>query len=365
MNRGSRQALAFFLPELHNWNLQPLGNGNVNDSWLVVTDTGEKFVLQRLNSAVFPEPGQVQANLQLISRHLKQQSGNPLLPKNKLVAADFRFLQLLSNPEGEYSYIDQQGDYWRLLSYIDNSRTLTSVSTPVQAQKVGAALGLFHQLIAGLEPASLVDHLPGFHITPAYLKQYDAVLPGSNSQANDCRDCIEIHRQDVGILEQARQQGTVQQQVIHGDPKIANFLFSRNGCEVVSLIDLDTVKPGLLLHDLGDCFRSCCNPLGEEVDSTDAVVFEPALFAAMLQGYCSTAGELLMAADKRLLVDSARLISFELGLRFYTDYLQGNPYFKVQYPDHNLFRARIQFALVRSIENQYTELKRIQDVQFS
>ena len=347
MSPESRQAAAFFLPRISSYRLEPLGNGNVNDTWLLQTETAEKYVLQRLNSAVFPDPGLVQDNLQLLCQHLTSKRPDPL----------FTVLQLLSNPDGEYSYIDPQGEYWRLLSYIDNSETRNTVCRPAQAYSIGAGLGLFHQLIADLEPELLADPLPGFHITPRYLAQYDALLPDCDNQTGDCRDFIDQRRQLVLLLEDARQQGTVSQQVIHGDPKVANFLFSADGSQVISLIDLDTVKPGLLLHDLGDGFRSCCNPLGEEVRSPDDVVFEPTLFAAMLDGYCSTAADLLTDGDRQLLIDSIRLVSFELGLRFYTDHLQGDPYFKVQYPDHNLFRARIQFALVRSIENQYTALK--------
>jgi Ser/Thr protein kinase RdoA (MazF antagonist) len=350
----SRQAAAFFLPG-PSCSLEPLGNGNVNDTWLLQTEAGKKFVLQRLNPAVFSDPGLVQSNLQLVCQHLAE----------KRPAPPFTFLQLLSSPDGAFSYIDPSGGCWRLLSYIDNSQTLNSVCRPEQAYSVGAGLGRFHQLIADLEPASLADPLPGFHITPCYLEQYMALLPGCENQQPDCRGFIEQRQQLVFILEKARKQGIVSQQVIHGDPKIANFLFAANSSKVISLIDLDTVKPGLLLHDLGDGFRSCCNPLGEEVMAAEDVVFEPALFAAMLAGYCSTAASLLKDGDRQLLIDSIQLISFELGLRFYTDHLQGNPYFKVQYPNHNLFRARIQFALVRSIENQYTVLKEIQTLQFS
>ena len=329
--------------------LELLGDGNVNDTWLVVAAPGDKYVLQRLNPAVFPDPGLVQDNLYKVTRHLQTRLNH--------ADTDFKVLRIICNPDGTSSYIDHDGVWWRLVSYIDNTKTLNTVSTAAQAREIGRALGLFHLLTSSLPPSSLADTLPGFHITPIYLEQYDALLSSTPDRAAaDCRDFINERRQDVSLLEDARKRGTVRQQVIHGDPKVANFLFSRDGSRVVSLVDLDTVKPGLLLHDIGDCLRSCCNRSGEEVKASGDVMFDQDLFAAMLAGYFSHAADLLMPEDKRLIVDSVRLISFELGLRFYSDHLAGNRYFKVDRPEQNLFRARVQFTLVRSIECQYTEL---------
>ncbi|MCI5209291.1 MAG: aminoglycoside phosphotransferase family protein, partial [Candidatus Electrothrix sp. ATG2] len=241
--------------------------------------------------------------------------------------------------------------------HIDHTCSLHSITTPGQAEEIGATLGLFHQLLATLPPESLTDPLPGFHNTPGYLQQYDTVRSAAhNPEAVDCRNFITPRRDDVFLLENARKQGIVRQQIIHADPKVANFLFSPNEKRVVSLIDLDTVKPGLLLHDIGDCLRSCCNPLGEEVDNPEEIVFDPELFSAAAKGYLTQAADLLTHKDRQLLVDSVRLISFELGLRFYSDYLFNNCYFKVHYPEQNLFRARVQFALVRSIEQQHDRL---------
>jgi Ser/Thr protein kinase RdoA (MazF antagonist) len=345
------RAVSFFLPNVEISSLEPLGSGNVNDTWLVVSAAGDKYVLQRLNPKVFPDPGLVLDNLGKVTSHLQAR-----LDKTD---ADFTVLQLVSNPNGVLRYIDQAGALWRLLSYIDDSLSLDLVDTPEQAGEIGKALGLFHCLIASLPHSSLDDPLPGFHITPLYLKQYDDLLPAATNAASDCRDFINERRQDVSLLEDAHSQRAICQQVIHGDPKVANFLFSRDGNRVISLIDLDTVKPGQLLHDIGDCLRSCCNRQGEEVATAGDIVFDKELFAAMLTGYFSHAIDLLTDRDRELIVDSVRLISFELGLRFYSDHIDNNRYFKISRPGHNLFRARIQFALVRSIESQYTELMEI------
>ncbi len=344
---ASSEALSFLLPEEKIVSVEPLGNGNVNDTWRVATLTGNKYVLQLLNSNVFPDPGLVQENLSLISRHLRN---HPAKDKG------FLPVQLISNKDGLYSFIHPDG-WWRLLTYIE-SITLNVLSSPNQGRAIGRTLGLFHQFTSTLNPSSLGDPLPGFHVTPLYLAQYDrrkdtAIVAG----ADDCHDFIEDRRDAVSLLEDARADGLLMQRVIHGDPKVANFLFSVDGKEVISLIDLDTVKPGLRLHDLGDCLRSCCNLFGEEgeeVEEPDAVVFDQELFKAVLTGYSEL--ELLTELERQLLVDSVRLISFELGLRFYSDHLGGNRYFKASRPGQNLFRARVQFALVRSIEAQKKEL---------
>lgn len=349
MNAFRHKAFSVFLPDDELASLAPLGSGRVNDTWLAVTAAGGRYVLQRLNPAVFPDPSLVQANLLRVTEHLRAS-----LPE----ADTFKVFTVIRSPTGLSGWTDRSGACWRLLSHLDGCSALEAVENTEQARAIGAALGLFHQLLATLPQPPLADTLPGFHNSPLYLAEYEAQQSVScQPEAADCRDFIQQRREDFFLLEQARQRGEITEQTVHGDPKVGNFLFSSDRTQVISLIDLDTVKPGLLLHDLGDCLRSCCNPLGEEVDSLDEVVFHQAFFTAVLEGYCSRAKRLLKPGDIRLLAASARLISLELGLRFYSDYLAGSRYFKAVCPEQNLFRARAQFALVRSLESQYTELQ--------
>ncbi len=344
MNRHFQDALQFFLPNQDITTFEPLGEGNVNDTWKITVPGQPSFVLQRLNPHVFANPGLVQDNLHILSSHL--------LTKCRLENPDFIPLQLCPAPSGAISYVAPDGAWWRLLNYIDNSRTIATVTTEQQAREIGRCLGLFHQLTASLAPDTIHDPLPGFHCTPCYLEAYDIIIPVSGRhQDEQCRQCINGRRQDVFMLENARKQATISMRVVHGDPKAANFLFAREDSRVISLIDLDTLRPGLLLHDLGDCLRSCCNTAGEEQRAED-VYFDPEIFVALLKGYRPFARNTLCMGDLYLLTDSVRLIAFELGLRFYTDYLAGDVYFKTQYPQHNLYRAQAQFALVQSIERQ-------------
>jgi len=351
---GATRAIAFFLPGQPIRNLTPIGGGNVNDSWQVQLTSGKSFILQRLSPTVFPNPSLVMTNLQLVTNHLHHQlQQHPEL--------SIQVPELLHAPTDATCSVDDRNCHWRMLSFINNSRTLTSLSSPVQAEEIGRILGCFHQLLATLDPADLDNPLPGFHVTPRYLQQYDAVLEKQsrslNKQEQHCSDLIEQSRPRADLLERNRSLLTTS--IIHGDPKAANFLFAQKSDTAISLIDLDTVMPGLLLHDLGDCLRSCCNSAGEELDDPAQVFFDPELFAAILEGYCSQARKLLNEKDRELLIDAAWLICFELGLRFFSDHLAGNHYFKVQRADHNLHRALVQFHLAASVLHQREKLNYI------
>lgn len=345
-------ALAFFLPDANLSHVEPLGQGNINDTWRADLAGGTRWVLQRLHPAVFPDPGAVMANMRIVADHLARRPQEPYV-----------FFRLAVNPQGRDYWLDSSGCCWRLLTHIDCSRTLGSLENPTQAREIGRLLGRFHLLTADLDPATLADPLPDFHITPRCLAQYDAVRAGlqgrareENPQEDFCFELIETLRPTATILEEAR--GGLTLRVIHGDPKAANFLFAADSDRAISLIDFDTVKPGLLLHDLGDCLRSCCNPRGESHADPAGAVFDPDLFEAVMNGYLEQAGPLPTSSDQALLVASAAVISFELGLRFFTDHLAGDRYFKVERPGQNLHRALVQFHLHQSIRAQQGDLER-------
>jgi len=231
------------------------------------------------------------------------------------------------------------------------------------ASEVGYALGIFHNLLSDLPPDRLSDTLRGFHITPGYLQHYEEVLEkcnaGKSPEVNYCLQFVSERNAWAHVLENARAQGKLRLRTIHGDPKVNNILIDIATGQAVSIVDLDTVKPGLVHYDIGDCLRSGCNPLGEETEKWENVHFDADLCRAILQGYLSMAKEFLTRDDFSYIYDSIRLIAFELGLRFFTDYLKGNIYFKVRHPEHNLARALVQFRLTESIESQETAIRSI------
>ncbi|KAF0187760.1 MAG: aminoglycoside [Desulfobulbaceae bacterium] len=331
-----------------------LGQGNINDTWLV-RSPDRSFVLQRLNSQVFPHPHLIMANLSTFSRHL--------LEKGESCGQRWENSRLLSTCSGAPFYTDHQGHTWRAISYIDGTITHQAISTSAQARQVGWALGHFHYLLADLPAEKLHDTLPGFHVLPRYLQSFDQVLGQAATKGGVelrfCLDFVAARRLGADLLERARRQGKITVQVVHGDPKAANILFDAATDLAVSLIDLDTVGPGLLLSDIGDCLRSCCNVQGEEVKDVSAVEFDLGMFRAILAGYFSEAGSLLSAQERQLIFQAVRLIAFELGLRFLSDYLAGNNYFKVSHAEENLHRALVQFHLVQSIERQQGQIEGI------
>jgi hypothetical protein len=352
--------------------VQAFGSGNINDTFLGSLEnvSQPRFVLQRINTQVFRRPKLVMQNMCIFTQHVHDRLQHTPLTRRWEVP------QVLLTHEGCDHWIDDNGSFWRAISFIEGSESFDAMQDVEHAREVGYALGMFHSLISDLPPEKLADTLEGFHITPCYLQQYDQVLadprgvPATGSAAEtspEMKYCLQfVHDRAVwcSVLEHAKAQGKLPLRLMHGDPKVNNVMFDTTTGKAVSVIDLDTVKPGLVHYDIGDCLRSGCNPIGEETEHWETVHFEPDLCQGILQGYVSVAKEFLTQNDYDYLFDAIRLIAFELGLRFFTDHLAGNVYFKVKHPEHNLARALVQFKLTESIESQETAIRSlIQDMR--
>ncbi len=323
----------------------PLGNGLINDTFLVTAEHSQ-FVLQRINDRVFPDPERVMANLRQVVLHW--QSNPP---------ARLRIPALLPTTSAKDFHIDEQRHYWRAWELIEHGESRENISRLGEAEQTGFALGQFHRLFSELSPSALHDTLPGFHVTPHYLQAYRRIDAQSKVRSGldeftYCRRFIEDYQAKADVLERAREQGILRQRIIHGDPKLNNFLFAEGSDRILSLIDLDTVKPGLVHYDIGDCLRSCCR---READNR----FDLAICEAILGAYLEEAGHFFSAADYDYLYPAIELIPFELGLRFFTDYLDGNRYFKVAEPEQNLRRAADQFRLCEDIGRQRAAIEGI------
>ena len=358
---GVHQAASQFQPNGSRPVIRKYGFGNINDTYLVTPDraAGPPFILQRLNTHVFPRPDLIIRNIRTLTTHLTH-----LPPKARSPQQRWEIPRLIGTRDGEDYYLGSDGSFWRALTFIAGATTYQEVQDIEHARQLGWAVGAFHALVADLPAHRLHDTLPGFHITPRYLRQYDEVLAqhGADSTRPDVRFClraVEQRRAWVNVLEEAKAQGTLRLRPTHGDPKINNILIDDHTGQAVSIVDLDTVKPGLALYDIGDCMRSGCNPLGEEPAAVGNVRFETDLCRAILEGYLSVAGNYLSHADHAYIYDSIRLMTFECGLRFWADYLAGNVYFRTTDPERNLRRAVVQFKLTDSIEAQETEIRAI------
>lgn len=345
--------------------IEPLGNGNVNETFLVQVkdqargEGGSRFVLQRLNTHVFPQPQLVMRNLQVLSDHAQRRRHQ----EQRWEEQHWEVPRVIANRRSQEPWVVDAGQFWRMISFVEDAVTVDAIANPEQARQVGRGLGLFHTLISDLPAAQLADTLPGFHITPSYLATYDQALKSTQldlgSQDRWCAAFIEQRRNLAPVLEAAKASGELQLRPIHGDPKVNNVMLCARTGVAVSLVDLDTVKPGLVQYDIGDCLRSACNPLGEETQDPDAIEFDLDLCRAVLEGYLGTARGCLSHPDLDHIFVAARLISFELGLRFFSDYLAGDVYFRTSRPAHNRDRARVQFKLTESIEAQEQEIRKI------
>jgi Ser/Thr protein kinase RdoA (MazF antagonist) len=342
----------------------PLGNGNVNATFLVEAG-GQRYVLQRLNTTVFRQPELVMGNLQALQQHVDQRlqslraAGEPVLAGRR-----WELPQVICSRDGDQPWhCCQSGGFWRTLTFVNDSRSVEVIQHRQQARELGWGLGLFHHLISDLPVERLADTLEGFHITPRYVEAYHRALVNTSAEPCDlsafCLRFIAEREAGASALEEAKARGELPLRPIHGDPKINNMLLDRSTGAAIALIDLDTVKPGLVHTDIGDCLRSCCNRLGEETEDFQAVRFDLDLAAAILDGYLSVAGAFLTPAELHYIPLSTALISFELGLRFFTDHLNGNTYFRADHPRHNLHRAVVQFQLAASIEAQTDQLQQL------
>ncbi len=347
MKRERQRALAAalrYVGKSSEIELSCLGEGNINDTYLV-RSTARAFVLQRINSQVFPRPELVVANFQTVTAHLAARAPEDCF--------QWRDIHLIPTEAGEPFYKDEAGDVWRSQTYLDKTATFSTIDSPERARQVGLALGHFHRFLNGLASSSLYDTLPGFHVLASYLAHFDRIkdlcTSRKSSELTYCLEMVAKYRGSVGSLQRAEERGQIIPHVIHGDPKASNVLFDLNSGLSVCMIDLDTVRPGLLHYDIGDCLRSCCNPAGETGDDPENVRFEVDLAREILNGYYAGAGSLITAVDKSYIHDAVCLLSFELGLRFLTDFLDGNRYFKVENPDDNIRRAHRQFRLLADL----------------
>ncbi|MFA6093138.1 MAG: aminoglycoside phosphotransferase family protein [Elusimicrobiota bacterium] len=345
--------------------IKPIGSGNVNDTYLAVfrTHFSEHLgIIQRINRHVFKNPSWIIENMRVITDHVHRRLEREADGADRI----WQLPRLVPLRKGGDFHLDEAGDYWRAMTVIASAKAHDCAQGPEHAFEAGSVLGQFHRLLSDLDLSRLRDTLPGFHVTPLYMKAYDAARQKpeaalrlrASAEAARLERFIEDRRPFTEVLESALRGKEISVRPIHGDPKVNNIMIDDLTGKGTSIVDLDTVKPGLIHYDFGDALRSICNPVGEEVQDLAGVHFDLHLCEAFVKGYMAYAQDFLTPGDRRYLYDSIRLISFELGLRFFQDYLVGDVYFKVRYPEHNLHRARVQLRLCESIETRESAIRK-------
>lgn len=329
-------------------------SGHINTTYLAAfrDDEGEiaRYIFQRINEHVFHEPLVVMKNIERVTRHINRK----VYRKKR----DFggQTLNLYPGRDGKNCVAGPAGGIWRCYNYIEGCRTYGVVENTRQAYQAARAFGAFQDLVSDLPIDQVAVTIPDFHNTPKrYATLMEAVREDPLDRAAGVQDEIDMIRSReniTGVLLDHLKEGRLTERVTHNDTKLNNVMIDEDTDEAVCVIDLDTVMPGLALYDFGDLIRGATSPVAEDEPDVTKVEMRLAMFEAIVEGYLETARNFLTPLEIELLPFSAKVISLETGMRFLTDHLLGDHYFKVQREGHNLDRCRTQLALVRSIEDQ-------------
>jgi Ser/Thr protein kinase RdoA (MazF antagonist) len=332
--------------------------GHINETYLVEGARGKLrqwFIFQRINHFVFRNPERLMANFEKITRHIRRK-----LEATPGREPDRETLNLVHAKSGRCFHLTREGNYWRAYRFVGDCYILNVPEKPEQAREAGRAFGRFQKLLADLPAASLHETIPYFHHTPRRFARFREILDKDvHGRAGEARDAIvfALEREPMtAVVTDALADGRLPLRITHNDTKINNVLFDNASGKGLCVIDLDTTMPGSALYDFGDMVRTTTSFAAEDERDLAAVRLELPMFRALARGYLEEAIDFLTPAELDLLVFSGRLITFTIGLRFLTDFLEGDVYFRTHRPGQNLDRARAQFALVRSMEEQEKEM---------
>lgn len=334
----------------------PLGNGLINDTFLVRTQGfgTPDYVLQRINHHIFTNVDLLQRNIEAVTNHLR----GKLLAEG-VADVDRRVLRFIPTDNGKTYHFDGE-NYWRISIYIPDTLTVDEV-TPQSSYDCGRAFGRFQQQLIDLnEP--LGETIPDFHNMELRLRQLREAM--SNNVAGRLKEVtkelqlIEAHADEMCLAEQLHREGVLPKRICHCDTKVNNMLFDRDG-NVLCIIDLDTVMPAFVFSDYGDFLRTAANTQPEDSPEIDHIDFRWDIFEAFTRGYLESTASFLTPAERDLLPFSVALFPFMQAVRFLTDYLNGDTYYKTRYPEHNLIRTRNQLRYFEIVESQRLRMKEI------
>lgn len=334
----------------------PTGSGHINDSYLIrnAQSNAPDYMLQWINNYIFKDVEGLMKNFLTVTEHIAR--------KHKDGQTENAFLELIPTHEGKYYYQDGEGNYWRIFNYIKGSHVYDIVGNKTIAYEGGKAFGRFLREMADIPTDSIHETIPDFHNAKKRLDKFDlSVKTNPKDRVKDItRELDFVLRRVDEILEIPRlqQQGLIPVRITHNDTKFNNILFDDFN-KAICIVDLDTIMPGSVLFDFGDAIRSGANTAAEDEKDLEMVSMNIDIFEAYAEGYLESTFGLLTETEIDLLAFSARFITFVIGLRFLTDYIDGDPYYRTQYPEHNLVRARVQFKLVESMEQQFEQMREI------
>lgn len=336
-------------------------DGHINNTFVLEFDYGlgniKSYLLQLINTNVFKNPDELMENIVGVTEYLRKivvdNGGDP----------ERECLNVYFTSDGKPYYRDADGNCWRCYNFITGAHSCQSIDDPETFANAARAFGKFQCLLADYPSETLHETIPNFHNTLSRFADFEkAVSDNIAGRADSVRDEIDFvlaRRDDAGVLVKLLEKGKLPLRVTHNDTKLNNVMFDNETDEGICVIDLDTVMPGLSLYDFGDSIRFGANTAAEDEKDLSKVSLSLPLYREYTAGYLSTAGQSLTPTEVEYLPFSAKLMTFECGMRFLTDYLNGDTYFRIAYDDHNLDRCRTQFRLVEDMERKMENMKAI------
>ena len=330
--------------------IKALGDGFINDTFIIRTEGGAPdYILQRKNHVVFPDVPAMMDNIRRVTEHIKSKVENPLRET----------LTVVPTTDGALYYKDEEGNFWAVCLFIENTTTYDRADSTALAYQGGKGIGRFQAQLADFtEP--LAEVIKGFHNMRYRFEQWDEAVKADKAGR------VASLAEEIGWIESRREEmlgfwslvedGTIPTRVTHNDTKISNILFDADTKDVLCAIDLDTVMSSTSLNDVGDALRSYTNTGAEDDPDLEKVSMSLDMFRAYIEGYLSERAATLSESEWEWLAFSGRFITFEQVLRFLMDYIDGDKYYKIKYPEHNLVRTRAQYKLLQSMEEQYDQM---------
>jgi len=337
----------------------PFGGGHINETCLSQWNQGGitvRYTHQRINHTIFLHPDEVMYNINRVTSHIKA----------KLQAAgekDWtrRVLTVVPAKDGKLFVRDREGGWWRTYLFIEKCHTQDITSSPQEARLLGKSIGNFQKQLADLDQPRLHDTIPDFHnMRKRYTRFYKALSEDPKGRAKEVRAEIDFMKENEergGILIDSLLGGKIPERITHNDTKMNNILIDDKDGSILGVLDLDTVMPGTVLFDVGDLIRTVTTRAEEDECDLSKVVFDLDFFEGLLGGYISEALEFLTENEKALLAESGRNLTHIMGLRFLTDYLEGDVYYNIKRPSHNIDRCRNQIALIKSMDAQWEKAR--------
>lgn len=331
---------------------KPYGNGHINDTYILADS---KHILQKINTNIFKNPDELMQNILNVTEFLKKKIGAQGGDTER------ETLTVVKTTDGKLYYEDENGEVYRVYKFIERTRTVESAGSEDDLYQAGVAFGYFQKLLSDFPVEKLYETIKDFHHTPKRVEALKAAIAEDKAgRASSVQKEIEFaldFAKDAAVVVDGMADGSISMCVTHNDTKINNILFEEDSSKAVCIIDLDTVMPGSLLYDVGDALRVGGSTAAEDETDLGKVHFNEKAFEAFAKGYLSEVKDVLTEKELELLPFGVRLMTYECGIRFLTDYLNGDTYFKIHREHHNLDRARNQFKLVADLAAKEESMK--------